>query len=71
MLSQTGHLELASEPGTWRVTLVSGSDISATAHGYSKEGDFNVFSLLMEGAPCFEVDVLRIPVEIVSKIRGG
>jgi hypothetical protein len=64
-------LELASEPGTWHITLVSGSDIETTAHGYSKERDFYVFSLLMEGKPPFEVDVLRIPVDIVSKIRGG
>jgi hypothetical protein len=64
-------LELASEPGTWHITLATGSDIEATAHGYSKEGDFYVFSLLMEGKPCFEVDILRIPVTLVSKIRGG
>jgi hypothetical protein len=50
---------------------VSGSDIEATAHGYSKEGDFYIFSLLMEGEPRFEVVVLRVPVDIVSKVRGG
>jgi hypothetical protein len=70
-LGEKGHSELASEPGTWHITLVSGSDIRATAHGYSKEGNFYVFSLLMEGEPRFEVEVLRIPVEIISKIRGG
>jgi hypothetical protein len=70
-LSETGHLELASEPGTWHITLVSGGGIETTAHGYSKEGDLYVFSLLMEGRPRFEVDVLRIPVNVVSKIRGG
>jgi hypothetical protein len=70
-LSETGHLELVSELGTWHITLVTGNDIEATAHGYSKEENDYVFSLLMEGEPPFEIDVLRIPVDIVSKIRGG
>jgi hypothetical protein len=65
------HLELASEPGTWHITLVDGSYIRATAHGYSKEGDIYVFSLLMEGTPPFEIHIIQIPVSIVSKIRGG
>ena len=65
------HLELASEPGTWQVTLLDGGVLTVTAHGYSEEGDVYVFSLLMEGQPCFEVDILRIPANLVSKIRGG
>jgi hypothetical protein len=64
-------LELAAELGTWYVTLVIGSDIDVSAHGYSKEGDFYVFSLLMAGEPCFEVNILRLPVNLVSKFRDG
>jgi hypothetical protein len=70
-MSETRHLELASEPGTWQVTLRDGSVLDVTAHGYSDEKGSFVFSLLMEGQPCFEVDILRIPSELVSQIRGG
>ncbi len=65
------HLELASEPGKWQVTLLNDNVLTVTAHGYSEEGGIYVFSLLMEGQPCFEIDILRIPANLVSKIRGG
>jgi hypothetical protein len=65
------QLGFASEPGTWHITLTDGSDITVTAHGYSKETDSYVFSLLMESDPPVEVDVAQIPKTIVSKIRGG
>jgi hypothetical protein len=35
------------------------------------DGEDYVFTNLMEGAPCVEVEVLRIPRVIVSEIVGG
>jgi hypothetical protein len=70
-MAQTRHLALASEPGIWQVTILDGSVLTVTAHGYSEEEATYVFSLLMEGQPCFEIDILRIPSNLVSKIRGG
>jgi len=70
-MDEPRRLELASEPGTWQVTLHDGSVLTVTAHGYSEERGTHVFSLLMEGQPCFEIDALRIPSNLVSKIRGG
>jgi hypothetical protein len=65
------QLGFASEPGTWHITLTDGSDITVTAHGYSKEGESYVFSVLMEAEPPVEVDLIQVPKSIVSKIRGG
>lgn len=64
-------MRLASEPGQWQVTLSSGELIQLLAHGFSIEEDQYVFSLLIEGTPAFEVDVMRIPVSIVRSVEGG
>jgi hypothetical protein len=63
--------QLVHEPGRWIVTLRSGDVIDAAAHAYGEVGDSYQFVLLMEGKPPFESEVLRIPRDAVSEIRGG
>ena len=70
-MAETRRLELANEPGTWQVTLLGGSTLNVTAHGYSEEQGSYIFSLLLKGQSCFEIDILRTPSNLVSKIRGG
>ena len=65
------HLELVFEPGRWTVTLTDGAHVQVSADGYGREGDMYVFSLLVQGEPNFELDVVKIPVSSVSQIRGG
>jgi hypothetical protein len=64
-------MTLTGEPGVWQVTLLDGHILDVVAHGYSQEKQLYVFSLLMEGSPPYELDVLRISSEIVLRIRGG
>ncbi len=65
------HLQLVQELGSWKVTLKNGDMLEVDAHAYSQENDLYCFSILMEGTPPFYVDVLKIPVSLVEKIRGG
>lgn len=67
----TLEMTLTHQPGHWRITLVDGETMTVDAHGYSREGDHYVFSLLMEGHPCFELDICTIPTSLVAYIRGG
>ncbi len=64
------RMQLAAEPAIWKVTLNSGETLSVLTHGYAVEGDEYVFTLLMEGEPCFEVEVLRIPSHLVAGTEG-
>jgi hypothetical protein len=64
-------LRLAAPPDKWEVTLHTGDKLQVMAHAYSVEGPDHVFSLLMEGAPRFEVPVLRVPSEIIQSVFGG
>lgn len=64
-------MHLASEPGRWEIALAGGEQVHVLAHGYSIEGDEYVFSLLMEGEPPVEVDVVRVPKLIVRSVFGG
>jgi len=43
----------------------------STARVWGDRRDFYTFSALMEGTPPFEVDMARLPREIVAKTRGG
>ena len=62
---------LASEPGRWVVTLAGGHDAQITASGYSEnDGDY-VFSMLIEGTPPLDVEVVRLPSDLVENISGG
>lgn len=65
------RFELVHELGSWEVTLRSGDVLEIAAHGYSEDDNVYTFSALMEGAPPFEVEVARVPRELVEKIRGG
>ena len=70
--SQASHrLELTAELGQWELTLVSGVVVSVRAHGYSVEGGDLVFVALMEGTPCFEMEIARFPASCVEGVDGG
>lgn len=64
-------LQLTGDLGSWELSLKDGTRLTVSAHGYSEEGGTYVFSMLMEGQPCFELDVARIPVAVVDTIYGG
>jgi hypothetical protein len=70
-MAEKRRLELADEPGRWTITMFDGTRLHVTADGYEKKGDLYVFSIVMKGVPNFEIDIAKIPVAIVSKIRGG
>lgn len=65
------RFELVGEPGLWELFLANGNTLIVAAHAYSKQDGIYVFNMLMEGIPRFELDVLRIPVSMVSQIQGG
>lgn len=67
----SSNMRLASEPGRWEVALRMGGTVHLLAHGYSIDGDDYVFSLLIDGAPPYEVDVIRLPGSIVASVEGG
>lgn len=62
-----GASELALDPELWTIDLRNGSQFTVIAHGYSVDGDDVVFSLLFKGTPNFQVDSLRIPVEMLPE----
>ncbi len=68
---EQSRLELVHELAQWRVTLTSGELLTVGAHAFSHEGDFYVFTALMEGNPCFEVEIARCPSSIVDRVEGG
>lgn len=67
----SGRFELAAELGQWELTLVSGDVVSVRAHGFTVEGGDFVFVALMEGTPCFEVEIARFPASCVEAVDGG
>lgn len=62
-------MQLAIEPDVWRVILNNGEELRVLTHAYAVEGGDYVFTLLMEGNPRFEVEVLRIPAHLVASIE--
>lgn len=56
--------ELAVSADLWEIRLRGGKSITVLANAYSVEGEEVVFSLLFKGSPNFEVDSLRIPIEL-------
>jgi hypothetical protein len=71
MTPESRVLQLVHEPGRWAIELNFGGTIVVNAHGFTEETNAYVFSLLMEGTPCFEMEVLRIPRPLVKSIEGG
>lgn len=67
----SSNMRLASEPGRWQVVLKAGVTIHLLAHSYSINGDDCVFSLLIDGMPAYEVEVVRLPGSIVASVEGG
>ncbi len=64
-------LMLTSELPSWELQLVNGDVIRLKAHAYSHEHGNYVFVALMEGTPRYEIELARIPVNLVNNIRGG
>jgi hypothetical protein len=65
------HLQLVHEPGEWTVTLRGGDVLCVRAHAYGEVDGSYQFVMLMEGDPPFESEVLRVPRDAVTAIRGG
>ena len=65
------ELRIALPLGSWDLTLVTGDHVWLAAHAYSEENGELVFSVLMDGAPAFYVDVFRITAALVSNVDGG
>jgi hypothetical protein len=65
------RLQLVHQPGAWTVTLRTGDVLQVAAHAYAEVDDRYQFVMLMEGTPPFETEVLRVPRDVVSEIRGG
>jgi hypothetical protein len=65
------EIRLTGELGTWEVQLVGGGNMHLKAHSYTRQQDAYVFVALAEGSPRYEVELARIPVTLVQRIRGG
>ena len=65
------RLMLTSELPSWELQLVNGEVIRLKAHAYSHDQGTYVFVALMEGTPCYEIELARIPVNLVKSLRGG
>lgn len=66
-----GEIRLTADLASWEVSLAGGAMVHLAAHAYSQEGDAYVFVALADGSPPYEVILARIPVKLVTKIRGG
>jgi hypothetical protein len=64
-------LMLTSELPAWELQLVNGEVIRLKAHAYSHEQGYYVFVALMEGTPRYEIELARIPDNLINNIRGG
>lgn len=71
MSSAPGEFKITGQLGSWDVSLVDGGTVRLAAHAYSQQEDDYVFVALAEGAPSFEVELARIPVNLVARISGG
>ena len=57
--------------GSWEVFLAGGGVLRLAAHAYAQEQADYVFVALAEGSPGHEIELARIPITLVAKIRGG
>jgi hypothetical protein len=64
-------LILTGELPSWELQLVNDEVIRLKAHAYSHDRGTYVFVALMEGTPRYEIELARIPVNLVKNIRGG
>lgn len=55
----------------WEVELVGGGEMTVCADGFGEKDGFLVFSFLIVGNPHYELDVLKIPCELVKDVFGG
>jgi hypothetical protein len=68
---KTGTFKIIGELGSWEVSIVSGGTLRLAAHAFSLEGADYVFVALAEGQPHYEIELARIPKELVARIAGG
>jgi hypothetical protein len=64
-LNVENAIELAIAPEVWEIELRDGARMKVLAHAYHVERGEAVFSLLFKGRPNFEVESLRIPLEVL------
>jgi hypothetical protein len=62
---------LTFNPTWWEVVLVDGSQMSIRADGASEEGDSLVFTVLVDGDPRTELEMVRVPLAAVENWAGG
>ncbi len=62
-----GAHELAGNPVLWSFELRDGRYFTVLAHAYHIEGDELIFSLLFRGKPHFEVESLRLPLDLMPE----
>jgi hypothetical protein len=67
----SAEFKLIGELGSWEVSLVGGLVMRLAAHAYSRQEGEYVFVALAEGTPPIEIELARIPITLVAKIRGG
>jgi len=65
------RLMLTNELPSWELHLVNGEVIRLKAHAYWHDQGTYVFVALIEGTPRYEIELARIPVNLVKSIRGG
>jgi hypothetical protein len=66
-----GEFKITGELGSWEVSLAAGGTLRLAAHAYSRQEGAYVFVALAEGRPHYEVELARIPEELVVGITGG
>jgi hypothetical protein len=71
MSHEMSGFKLAGELGSWDISLVHGGALRLAAHAYSRQEHDYVFVALAEGRPNYEVELARIPVDLVARINGG
>ena len=67
----TGEATLTGPLGEWQLGLVGGDRIWVAAHAFHEDQGDYIFSVLMRGAPNYEIEVARVPKAIVALIDGG
>jgi hypothetical protein len=70
-VDKQGGFKITGELGSWCVSLAGGGALRLAAHAYSQQDGDYVFVALAEGRPHYEVELVRIPVDLVVRISGG
>jgi hypothetical protein len=71
MIERPDEFKITRKLGSWEVSLVCGGMVHLAAHAYSQEEGNYVFVALAVGVPDYEIELARIPVDLVTKVIGG